>query len=97
MNLTHTEFRACQILLEAARAGADYDAMMKAMRTEGIREHVWRGLYGRLGLKVLVSGEGDDAEQYVFAPDNLLPFASPKTVKRAVWPGPIPKTQGGAA
>ena len=77
--------------------------MMKAMRTEGIREHVSRH-YGRLGLKVLVSGEGDDAEQYVFAPDNLLPFASPKTVKRAVWPvkravwpGPIPKTQGGTA
>jgi hypothetical protein len=97
MKLTNLEFRACQILLAAARAGADYDEMIWEMRREGIQEPVWLPLYQKIGLMVLVNGEGEDAERYVFAPDNLLPFASPKMIKRAVWPGPIPKTQGGAA
>ncbi len=97
MNLTDFEFRACQILLEAAHAGADYDNMMRAMRRESIPERTWKPLYQELGLLVLVNGEGEDAERYVYAPDNLLPFASPKMVKRAVWPGPIAQSQGGAA
>ena len=45
MKLSDFEFRACQILLAAARAGADYDEMMKEMRQECIPERIWVSLY----------------------------------------------------
>lgn len=54
MKLTDFEFRACQNLLTAARAGANYDKTRKAMRLESIPEHIWRALYNELGLMILV-------------------------------------------
>jgi len=85
MKLTDFEFRACQIILAAARAGADFEVMKRDMRQESIPERIWRPLYIELGLKILVNGEGENAEQYVYVPDNILPFAL-RTVTRCVWP-----------
>src|SRR5262245_20988226 len=66
-------------------ARGHFDSMRKQMRREGIPEQTWRFLYEKCGLKVLISGEGDDAEQYVYPPDNVLPFA-PRTSNRCGWP-----------
>ena len=93
MKLTDFEFRACQIILAAARAGADFEAMKRDIRRESIPERIWRPLYIELGLKILVNGDGEEAEQYVYAPDNLLPFA-PRRVARCVWPE---RRSGGSA
>jgi hypothetical protein len=72
--LSDSEFRACRILLAFARMGANFDHMCKQMRREGIPEETWRLLYEQYGIKVLIQGHGNDAEQYVYAPDNILPL-----------------------
>jgi hypothetical protein len=92
-HLSDCEFRACQILLAFARMGANFDHMCKQMRREGIPEQTWRCLYEACGMKVLLSNEGDDAERYVYAPDNLVPFA-PRRVARCAWPE---RRSGGSA
>jgi hypothetical protein len=88
-HLSDCEFRACQILLAFARMGANFDHLCKQMRREGIPEQSWRSLYEGCGIKVLLSGE----ERFVYAPDNLLPFA-PRRVARCVWPE---RRSGGSA
>lgn len=90
MKLTDFEFRACQILLAAACAGVEFGEMKQAMREESIPERIWRSLYNELGLKVLVNG--DDAEEYVFAPGNLVPFA-PRTLAKC----PLPEIRTGGS
>jgi hypothetical protein len=78
--LNDCEFRACRILLAFARMGANFDHIAKQMRTEGIPEDTWRPLYHDCGIKVLLTGEGDDAERF-YAPGNLVPFA-PRTLTK---------------
>jgi len=85
MSLTELELRACHLILAAARRGTLFDDMKKQMRREGIAEQTWRFLYEKCGLKVLVSREGDDAERYVYPPENILPFA-PRNVNKFEWP-----------
>jgi hypothetical protein len=82
MSLTELELRACHLILAAARREAPFDEMGKQMRREGIPEQTGRLLYEKCGVKVLISGKRDNAERYVYAPDNLLPFA-PRTVHRS--------------
>jgi hypothetical protein len=96
MRLTNLEFRACQLLLAAARACQQFDHMKQKMRREGISEQTWRRFYQKLGLMVLVSGEGDDAERYVYPPENLLPFA-PRNVNKFEWPERPQLRSGGSA
>ena len=49
MSLTDFEFRACRVLLAAARAGERFDDMKQKMRREGISEQTWRLFYEKLG------------------------------------------------
>jgi hypothetical protein len=93
--LSDCEFRACRILLAFARMGANFDHMCKQMRREGIPEETWRPLYHDCGIKVWINGKGDDAERYVYAPDNLAPFA-PKTLTKCRRPE-VQRSGGSAA
>jgi hypothetical protein len=93
--LSDSEFRACRILLAFARIGANFDHMAKQMRREGIPEETWRLLYHGCGMQVLIQGHGDDAERYVYAPDNLVPFA-PKTLTKCRRPE-VQRSGGSAA
>jgi len=91
--LSDCEFRACRIPISLRPHGCQLRPHGEADATGGFPEETWRTLYQDCGIKVWISGHGDDAERY--APGNLVPFA-PKTPTKCRRPE-VQRSGGSAA